>query len=341
MTFFVVLINTADLFTNITRYITQEVTFLEVLQLQYLFLPQCVVFALPMALLFSVSYSMGTLYANNELVAVFASGVSLRRFIVPLTFIGLLLSLLLFIVQDRFAIPLSKEKEALSAQLLGGQSVNLDQADVNIQAVGGRIVYHAGFYESELQRLTNVTVVVRDENLKINVHIFADWAEWKDDIWQFHGVTYINRGSDTGVFLVEERAVHSQADVNLSPDNFQNQFGDVDEMSVSESRVYIDFLQKSGFPFREPLTKYHERFSFALTPLIVTLLSVAIGGSYRKNILGLSLLVSLSLSIVYYCIQLFSGLLATIGVLDSIVGAWAGTIFTAVLAVFLLNRAKT
>ncbi|MGI9256908.1 MAG: LptF/LptG family permease, partial [Salinispira sp.] len=344
--FFVILINIADLFVSIVRYIENDVAFLNILQLQYLFLPQCVVFALPIALLFSVSYSMGMLYSNNETIAIFGSGISLKQFITPLIIIAVFLSVALFLTQNYLAIPLLKDKDTLSQQLLRNQPINLDQSDVNIQTESGRVIYSAGYYDSADNKLTDVTVIIRDENRAILTHIAAEWALWKDEKWQFHEVTYITRlpasdNAESPDFVIEERSVHSQDDVNLLPENFQNQFGEIEEMDIREAWNYVRFLRNSGFPFREQLTKYHERYSFALTPLIVTLLSVAIGGRYRKNILGMSLLVSLSLSIVYYCIQLLSGLLATVGALDSIVGAWAGTLLTGSSAMYLLNKAKT
>ena len=345
--FFVLLLNLSDLFFNIVRYLEQEVSFSQLLKLQYLFLPQCIVYALPISLLFSVSYSMGSLYANNELIAVFASGISLRRFIVPLVIAGVLFSASLFVLQDNFAIPMLKEKENLSMQLLRNQPINLDQSNVSIQSLGGRVIYHAGYYDSVAQRLTDVTVLVRTEDLLMDTHIYADWAEWTDSEWKFHDVTLIRKplqteGDDARPeFSIMEKSVHSQPELNLPPDNFQNQFGDIDEMNLQEARNYVNFLRDSGFPFRKDLTKYHERYSFALTPLIVTLLSAAIGGRYRKNILGVSLLVSLGLSVVYYCAQLLSALLATVGFINSVTGAWAGTFLTGAAAIYLLYKAKT
>ena len=346
-TFFVILINVSDLFLNIVRYIEQRVGALQLLELQLLYLPQCIVYALPIALLFSVSYSMGTLYSNNELIAIFASGISLKRFIIPLIIVGVLFSIALFVVQDRFAIPLLKEKEALSVQLLRSRPPNLDQSNISIQSLGGRVIYHADYFDSIQQRLSGVTVIIRNEDLTVDAHIYADSAAWLEGTWEFYDVTHIKRSvdeeGDNGQlgFVIEEKELHTQPELDLSPDNFQNQFGDVDEMDLREARNYVNFLRDSGFPFRRPLTKYYERYSFALTPLIVTLLSAAIGGTYRKNILALSLLVSLGLSVVYYCIQLLSTLFATLGLIDSISGAWAGTIFTGIAAIYMLHRAKT
>ncbi|AHC15181.1 LptF/LptG family permease [Salinispira pacifica] len=341
LAFFTILINASDLFVNIVRYIEREVPFFQILLVQWYYLPTCIVFSTPIALLFSVSYSMGTLYSNNELIAVFASGISLKRFILPLIIISAFISIGLFAFQDRFAIPMLREKEELSTSLLRNRPQNLNQANITIQTRGGEVIYRAGYYDHGKQRLDDVTIVRRNEEMLIHTQIRAEWAQWEDDGWVFHRATVLRRKEDEDGFEILDEARFSAPDFDLEPENFTNQFGEIDAMRISEARNYIQFLRESGFPYRKDLTRYHERFSFAFTPLIVTILSAAIGGSYKKNILAMSLLVSLGLSIVYYSIQMLSGLFASIGLIGSVTGAWAGTLITGLAAVYILSRAKT
>jgi hypothetical protein len=42
---------------------------------------KCALFAIPISLLFSTSFTLGTFYSNNELIIVFGSGIPLFRFI--------------------------------------------------------------------------------------------------------------------------------------------------------------------------------------------------------------------------------------------------------------------
>jgi lipopolysaccharide export system permease protein len=338
--FFTFLINASDLLFNVVRYIERQVPLSQVLQVQMLYLPTSVNFALPISLLFSVSFAMGTLHSNNELIAVFASGVSLKRFIIPLVVIGLLASATMFLLQDQLAIPSLKQKEELSGQLLRNRPVNLNRSNISIQSRGGRVVYDAAFYDDARRQLDEVQVIIRDDSLRIQSQLYASWAVWEDDRWVFQRVTLISLEGDDGV-RISELDRWSDPLVNLDPQSFQNQFGDIDQMNIDEARDYLQYLRDGGFPYRRELTRYHERFSFSFTPLIVILLSAGIGGSFKKNILAMSLLVSLGLSIVYYSIQMLSGLFATLGLIDSIVGAWAGTLITGMAAAYIISRAKT
>ncbi|MFW5844538.1 MAG: LptF/LptG family permease, partial [Spirochaetota bacterium] len=72
--FFVLIIQLVDLFANLVRYLSLEVPLLSIARVQFLYLPKSVSFALPVALLFAVAFTLGQLYSNNELISVFAAG---------------------------------------------------------------------------------------------------------------------------------------------------------------------------------------------------------------------------------------------------------------------------
>jgi lipopolysaccharide export system permease protein len=67
-----------------------------------------------------------------------------------------------------------------------------------------------------------------------------------------------------------------------------------------------------------------ERYSFACTPFIVAFIACSIGSRFKKNILLMSLLVSLMLAVIYDVVQMVSGLLASLQLLPPQMGAWFG-----------------
>ena len=81
---------------------------------------------------------------------------------------------------------------------------------------------------------------------------------------------------------VEERYLSSWTDEKLDepPSSFKRITRDVDEMNSREAKEWVDSLKRTGFPFRGALTEYYQRFSFALTPLVVALISCSLGGRF-------------------------------------------------------------
>ncbi len=343
LTLFSLIIELADLFSNIVNYLNQNVKISEIIRVQLLYLPKSISYALPICLLFSVSFTLGTLYSNNELISVFGAGVPLVRFVLPLLVLGLLFTVATFVFQERVVIRTLQAKTELSHKLL-----KMQQSESNTESTvlgeNGRIVYYAEYYNDATRTLNNLIVVVRDERGELVRRIDADWAVWDGKLWVLHNVReFLRNGTGGGGDLVQTRHdTLSDPTLNQPPATFGRiSSGKIDEMQLTEARTWITSLRKAGLPYRSALTSYYERFSFAMTPFLVVLMSAAIGGRFRKNILLMSLLVSLVLSVVYYVTQMLAGLLSNVGLLRPLFGAWAAVAVFTVTGVLLFRTSRT
>lgn len=338
---FAAIVELADLFSNIVNYLNQDVPLKEVLYVQLLYLPKCVSYALPIALLFSVSFTMGNLYSHNELISVFGAGVPLIRFVLPILIVGALFSVGSFFFQEDVVIGTLAQKTQLSQSLLNIRQ-SKSNTNVTVLADNADIIYYAEYYNDATTTLNNVTVVVRNTDGDLVQRIDADWATWSDTVWQFHHVRVFNRNPDTGDVTQELPDQYQDPRFDLSPDTFRRTTTrKIDEMRLPEARQWVASLRQAGLPYREALTSMDERYSFALTPLIVVLISAAIGGRFRKNVMLMSLLVSLVLSVIYYVIQMIAGLLAGVGAIIPSVGAWTGAVVYLLLGMYLFRTART
>ncbi|HUX13904.1 MAG TPA: LptF/LptG family permease [Spirochaetia bacterium] len=343
LTLFTLIIELADLFSNIVSYLNQNVKISEIIRVQLLYLPKSISYALPICLLFSVSFTLGTLYSNNELISVFGAGVPLLRFVLPLLVLGALFTVATFFFQERVVIGTLQAKTELSHKLL-----NMRQSESNTETTvlgeNGRIVYYAEYYNDTTRTLNNLIVVVRNDAGELLRRIDADWAVWDGTSWVLHNVRDFSRTVTAGKYdLVQtKRDTLSDPMLNQPPATFGRiSSGRIGEMPLPEARTWITSLRKAGLPYRSALTSYYERFSFAMTPFLVVLMSAAIGGRFKKNILLMSLLVSLVLSVVYYVAQMLAGLLSNVGLLQPLFGAWAAVAIFSVTGVLLFRTSRT
>lgn len=338
--FFVLLLQLVDVFTYIWRYINLEVPFSQIALVQAYYTPRCISFSISPSLLFSIAFTLGTFYANNELIAVFGSGVSLFRLVSPLILFGIVLSVGAFYFEERVVIDTFRIKNTLSQDLLK-QRTSLSNTNVTVISDGGKLVYNAEYYNDSAQVLRGLILIERDENGRITGRIDADQAVWKQELWELQNVRVFS-WDEEGQFLLEDnRNSFTRDDIDEMPDTFRKTVRNIDEMKIEEARTWVESLRSAGLPFREPQTDYYRRYSFAFTPLIVAFLSCAVGGRFKKNILLMSLLLSLVVSVLYYVSQLVSSLLAKSGILTPLLGAWAPFIFFAVLGLWLFRAAKT
>ena len=340
--FFVLIIELADVSPQLYRYVSSGVGPDVVARIILLYLPTCVVFAVPLALLFSVAYTLGSYYARNELVAMFGAGVSLRRLIAPLVGVGCLLSVGLFLFDDAVAIDTLRKKNQLHRTALGIQ-LRLDNFDVTVTSATGRIVYHAARYDDEAQELTDVVVVERDADGGIVQRIDAERGRWDGDRWQFEDLRLF-RWQDTpaGRVMVEEQmASLSLAGVGDGPATFRRGNREVSEMRYLDAMDWVATLRGAGRDYRAPLTKAYGKIGFAVTPLAVCLIAATVGGLLRRNIMLMSLLLSLGIAVVFYVLRLAGEILAENGLVSPEVGAFAGVLLFLLTGVLLLQMART
>lgn len=344
--FFVVTLELVDLFSNIWQYIQNDASIEDILRVLWYFLPKCLGYALPPALLFAISYTLGSLYASNELIAILGVGIPFGRLIVPFLLLGLFLSGGYFIFHETVIIESYAYKNALQNTLLGRRE-SLSNPNVTVIGDNGRSVFHTQYYNDEKKTLTDLTIVHRDAEGDFSSRIESGWAEYSEaeENWILHNtVIYSQEGEKSSPMSITSRRVSTYRDPNFdtAPSYFQRRDKDIDELTLAEAREMIESLRRSGRPaYAKALTEYYSRFSFALTPFIVSLISCGIGNRLKKNIVLMSLLFSLVLSVIYYVAEMVLGLFANQGIIVPAMGAWGAVIFFSLTGLLLLRYART
>ena len=341
MTFFLLILQLVDLFGNLWRYLNADVPLAEIGRISLLYIPKCISFSMPISILFSISFILGNYYANNELIAVFGSGYSLYKFTLPLMFIGLLLSLGGFFFEDQVVIPTYKEKNNLADRVLG-QNASLSNSNVTVLSNRNQVIYNADFYNDQRKSLTGVTILFFSEEGEFLSRVDGARAEWDDQGgWKIKNARLFSFSEESGYFEEENSSLFTDSRMDEPPTTFRRLTRKIDEMNSREAREWVESLRRTGFPYKGALTEYYQRYSFALTPLVVAILSCSLGGRFRKNILLMSLLSSLVVSVIYYVTQMIMVLLSKLGYIPPLYGAWAAFVLFLMIGTVLLKTAHT
>jgi lipopolysaccharide export system permease protein len=341
LVFFVLIIQLVDLFSNLVRFLNADISWLQIGYVQLLYLPKAVSFSLPIAVLFAASFALGSLHSNNELIAVFSAGISLFRFVMPLLVLGLVLSAGWYFFEEHVVIDSFHRKNEITQQFLN-MNRTASQSNVTVFSREENTIYSADYYNSETKTLSGVILIQRNEQGRFVRRINADRANWESDQWVLHNVQLFEQAGDGSQKLTLRRAEQlAMPELRTDPATFRRSNREIAELTREEAQQRIANLREAGLSHRRELTNYHDRFSFALTPFVVTLLSTAIGGRFKKNVLLMSLLVSLALSVLYYVFGMITELLAVNGAVQPAVGAWASTVVFLVAGTVLLSHART
>lgn len=335
--FFVVLLELGDLFSNFWKYLSNDVSAANILKILWLYIPKCISFSMPMAILFSSSYTMGNMYSRNELTAIFASGFPLFSLIFPLLVTGLILSAVMFFFEDRIVIHSVYEKNKLNKILLK-QEVSLSNTNVVVLSESGTIIYTADYYQDAEKKLYSVLVIARNQDGSLKAIIKSPYAAWNGSEW-IPGESIIYSVSDTQTVEMTKNILPVK--LTEVPDTFKRNITSVDELTSVNAKKHIDSIRKAGLPYAEQLSNYYKRFSFPLTIFIVLFFSISLGGRFKKNIMLMSLLLSLSVAVLYYVTQMVTMLFAKWEYISPFAGAWFPVILFICISTVILGYART
>ncbi len=332
-----VILSVAELFTYMHLIVDRHIPLADTLMLFLLYVPQALVHAIPVSMLFSVCFIMASLFANNELIAILNSGVSfmrLTRNIIILAF-GISAASLLF--QDLVQIPASFERSQRIDHLVGRPTIQQD-SNIVLWNQTGSILYFAQRFREDRHELRNLTVLFFREHGGIQLRVDAPRAVYhrESQQWVLEQVRIYE--GDT----IETQSEYRNPALNEPPDHFRRRTNQIEHMTLEEGFSYIRRMGYIDTQIqREAQTDLYERIIFSFTPLLVVLLSVSAGSRFRKNILLLSLFFSLSISVLYYIYEFIFLILARQGYLHPLLGSLLpfGTFF--ILSMILFRQAKT
>lgn len=337
--FFVMVLELGDLFYNIVTYMENNVPFKTILKIMMLYAPKCISFSAPISMLFAGSYTLGSLYANKELTVVFLSGVSLLRFVIPLLVFSFLTSVGMFFFEDRLVIKTLAQKNNLLQEAVNAKN-NLDTSDVSVLSDSGKVVYAADYYDNASRFLNGVKIVHRNDEGFMDIVIIADTATWNEatGYWDLNNARTYNISDDNKVTRSNQSAFDFLTE---RTESFQSIVENIDEMNAFEAKEFLEKLKRRGTSQTEYLVKYYQRFSFPFTIFIVLFLSISFGSYLKKNVLLMSLLLSLSFAVLYYVSQMCMAVLASWNILSPIVGAWLPFAIFLLLSIYLVQTART
>ncbi|MDR2516811.1 MAG: LptF/LptG family permease [Spirochaetaceae bacterium] len=334
---FGLLVALIDLFSNLVRYLNYEVPFSEILIISFFYLPKAISYAIPLSLLFAAAYTLGDLFARNELTSIFAAGIPFSRFVAPLVAIGILASVLSFFFQDLVVIPTMKRKNSLSRTALHQQPRANEHSDVVIKTDNGKLIYQVDYFDTDNDRLSGISIIETDGDGGFTALVRAPDAYWNGEFWILSNAL-IYREEDG---FIRVRSYNPGGIYREHPDTFRRNAVEIESLPVRDARLLIQDLKNAGLPHTAAEADYYRRFSFSAVSFVVMILSISMGGRFKKNIILMSLGTSLVTAVVYYVMEMISMMLAQTGNIPPAVGAWFPVAFFSTAGVLLLGGAKT
>ncbi len=339
--FIALILNLVDLFMNISRYLEAKSPAKSVFMVMVYFIPKTIWYGAPVAFLFSVTYVLSNLYSNNEMEAIFASGVSLFKFSLPMLIFSIFLSIGMFFLEDKLVVQTLEKKNDLQNALLG-QEQDANSNDIVVISDNGKIIYKARRYRDSKHRIENVYFVFRTEEKSMEAIIYAKSAEWNEEtkLWDLSEAIQYVPDNNNSVEIVP-LSVDFTSRLNESYEIFRKKNVNIESVTAKEAKQYILHLKKAGLPYYEQQSVYYKKFSFPFILFIAGLLAVGLTGKTRKNVLLISLSLSIAAVVLFYVFQMMTMVMAKTEILTPFMGAWLPDIVFIFISAVLLKFSRT
>src|ERR1700722_4383849 len=304
-------------------------------------LPAALVFTIPIAVLVGVLIGLGRLSADSEIVALHASGISLRRLLLP---VGLVASLCTVgtLLMTFWLSPLSQRTfTGLEARVLSSQAPYsirprvfderfphyvLYVQDVDAGATHWHDVFLAssgGIGQSAVTTATDAAVVFGREKGLIELNLGAgSLHEYDSRQPNRYNVTTFGE-SDIPIDI--SSAVAAPKNISLP---------------VREQSVQM-LLSDHGPNWRQSRVEFQNRMAFPAACLIFALLGVPVGVRPRRGGRAAGLILTLVLVGGYYFLWIAGDHMARQGSIPPWAGVWAANVVGASIGLFLLRRVET
>ncbi len=283
-----------DLFDRFPDFVQNHVPFLQVLTFYgyYLFAVNgfvpFIVVVMPIALLLAALYTLTLFARHNELTAMLASGVSIRRLMVPFMIVGFFASVFCAVSQETVGPKATRWKSAFERQL-GHHS---DEPDVVHD-----YFYHTGASRRQWQikefstrqpgKPLGIKVNQEREDGSLAIEYTAERAEYLDGRWWFYGLqqrTYNELGDPLGPITPPLETPIEMSEFTESPKDFLSELQKTDFLSSFEMIQFLKSrpnLKGLGRARRE--VDIHARLAMPWSCMVMILLSLpATAGGVRR-----------------------------------------------------------
>ncbi len=294
-------------------------------------------FTLPIAALATIILTFGRFSADNEIIAIRASGIPLQRILKPMVVCGILLTLILLVLNDR-VIPQAYQAQRDLLQETGAKNPSaMIEAGTFIDDFDGYVLF---IYRVERNHLYNIRIYQPQPDGKPTRTIIAQEGE-------FTPVPGENK-----VLMKLINGTSDEPDLNNSNNfyklNFKTSFMTMNlmkgktkgerkpkSMNLHELSENITLMREKKIDATPLITEYHRKLSWSFAPLIFILLGFPIAVVTHRRAKTANLLLAVIFAAPYYLISIGCQALASQWPVPSELTMWLPNIVGGVIVTWL------
>ncbi len=330
------LVKIADLVIN------KGVDIYSVAKLFLLMIPYLLTYTLPIAALTAVLMSLGRLSGDNEIVAIRASGINLFTLILPLLVVGIILSLILVVFNDR-VIPYAHYASRKTLIEVGMKNPTAAlEPGVFINSFEKYILF---IYRIDQNKLSNVRIYEPQGEDKPTRTIVAKQGEFiaipEKKIIKLKLISGTSDEPDPekpgNFYKLNFKTYFMTLSLAQAQDKEQIRKKPKD-MTIQELENEIAQLKKEGIDPAPLVTQIQEKISLAFSCLVFILLGSSLAIITRRREKTINFGIAFVIIGIYYLLLMGSEALSLQGYVSPLIAMWLPNIILGVIGAILTYR---
>lgn len=327
-----------DINENIDHFIDHKAPLKAIIFDYYLnFIPYYTNLFSPLFVFIAVIFFTSKLAENSEIIAMFSTGMSFKRLMVPYMISAAIISAVTFVLGTE-VIPAGSVTR-LNFEERYKKKKNKDFAR-NIQLVvdTGTIAYMERYesYNKTGYRFS----LDKFEKHKLVSHLTARRVTYDSTSYHKWVIKDFMIREMRGMREKITKGERMDSTINMEPQDFLITRGQQQTLTSPELSEYISKQKERGFAnIKEFEVEYHRRIAMSFAAFILTAIGLSLSSRKVKGGMGLHLGIGLALSFSYILFQTISATFAVNGNMSPALAVWIPNILYLFIAVYLYRKA--
>lgn len=299
-------------------------------------IPLIVVQVSPMAVLMGVFMTIGGLSRTSELTALWASGVSLVRTVVPLIGAGLLISLTVLLANENL-VPLSvRTMNHLWATEVDREPGIVLKKD-RLWLREGDAIINVALADPDQGVLHGVSIFRFDQDFGLRERTFAEEARFESGRWRATSGTRYRFSPESGQLLEARKLSDAPLELAREPAGFQFANTESEELNFRQLRARAQKLTTEGYDPSRLRVDMHNRLAAPFAAVIMAFIGIPFAlRKGRSGSVALGVAVTIAIGFGYLIVQAVGLALGYASLLPAVIAAWATNLLFLLFGLWLL-----
>ncbi len=315
-----------DLIENLDKFLSYRASVGQVILYYLYYIPFIVVLTLPIDMLISSLFSMGTMAQHNEIIACQSAGISLYRLLFPLLITALFISIVTGIATETIVVDANRARlDLFRYQIKKEKRLPLKtRTQIAIQDGNNRQVYIQ--YYNENRRVARGVNIIFLKDTRIVKRLDARRMEWDSTAhgWILYGVT-LRKFTPGEEQVIRQDTVH-YFHSRIRPEDLLDMERKPEEMKFTELRRFIQRTQQLGIDVRRWLVDLHMKIAYPFANFIIVLFGAPLASRKRRSGPAISFAIALLITFIYFIFLQSGQVLGHDGTLPPWLAAWLGNL---------------